>query len=458
VLKDETVVLFGGLDEKLFNSNALNDVWILSLLSVETIPGKYKWFQPQIGLGDKLTSLKPNARYHHTASVFENKLVIFGGNSSHSKFLNDVWMLENKKKKKDKYSLHYIQWTCLHEGSPSNKKDEEEENIPIKRSEHSSTIIDSKMYIFGGNSNSKVLNDLWCFDLDNNQWSEIKCKFNVPTPRYGHCCCSIGNFIYILFGIGTNYKYQNDFSMDNVYSFDIYEEEWKQIQGFDDTLILVGATCLTHEIDKILVHGGAKYNIIKDEYENIPNIWIYDTCLLVNKKIKKKKQYINNYEIMKRLGGGSQGLVYLVKKKDSSEVYALKTIDLSQEEDEELDKKSDEEILKSLFHLREIKIYQQLNHKNIVEMKDHFIRRKHETVELCFLFSYCDVGDLSKYIKSKELSESEILEICAGILEGLNYCHSKSIVHRDLKPENIFITRENGVNVIKLGGLFLNEF
>eukprot|EP01080_Neovahlkampfia_damariscottae_P006925 gene6925-11088_t len=446
-LQDDTLILFGGMEEKFFKSNPFNDLWIFSIL-----PGdKYKWYQPQIESGQK-----PKPRFYHSASVYEsNKLIIFGGNQSMNKYLNDVWMLEYKKKRKDKYSIHYFEWSCLHEGSISGKSKfeelqqtiEGEENlVPKKRAEHASAIVDSKLYVFGGNCGSKVLNDLWYFDLEKQKWKQISTNKNSPTARYGHSMCSIGNFIFILFGIGNNTKYENNFSMDNIYSFDTYDEVWNHVEDIDDSLILVGACSLVHEIDRILIYGGSQYNTIDDEYVNMSIMWIFDSNLVKGKKIKKKKQFIRDYEIIKRLGNGSQGVVHLVKKND--EYFAIKIIELynflSQDEFDEdfFDGKSEEEILKIL-NFKELNIYEKLNHKNILELKEHFIRKKNDSIELCFLFSYCDLGDLSKFIKIKEISEIQIIEISIEILEGLSYCHSKKIIHRDLKPENIFLVKKN---------------
>ena len=98
------------------------------------------------------------------------------------------------------------------------------------------------------------------------------------------------------------------------------------------------------------------------------------------------------------MGNGSQGVVYLVKK--SEEYFAIKTIELynflSQDDFEEdfFDNKSEEEILKIL-NFKELNIYERLNHKNILELKQHFIRRKNDSIELCFVFSYCDLGKKS---------------------------------------------------------------
>ncbi|XP_035843516.1 RING finger protein B isoform X4 [Helianthus annuus] len=92
---------------------------------------------------------------------------------------------------------------CLHppkEEDPLrvfNKQIDEDRRIVISRSninelqKHAATIIDDKMYIFGGNHNGRYLNDLQTLDLRNWTWSRVEVKANYEdpgrvTPYVGH--------------------------------------------------------------------------------------------------------------------------------------------------------------------------------------------------------------------------------------------------------------------------------
>jgi len=45
---------------------------------------------------------------------------------------------------------------------------------PSKRASMSVGVYDQKMYVFGGQEDdNKKMNDLWCFDLQTNQWSQV---------------------------------------------------------------------------------------------------------------------------------------------------------------------------------------------------------------------------------------------------------------------------------------------
>jgi serine/threonine protein kinase len=66
---------------------------------------------------------------------------------------------------------------------------------------------------------------------------------------------------------------------------------------------------------------------------------------------------------------------------------------------------------------------------------------------------YCELGDLSMYIKKHDLTEVNLIEIFLQIARAVQFLHRKSIVHRDLKPSNVFMTLDaiNNRLIAKLG-------
>lgn len=77
--------------------------------------------------------------------------------------------------------------------------------IPIGRRSHSAIVYNDLLYIFGGYNgiSDQHFNDLYCFDPVRNHWSKVTTKGDVPRPRRRQVCLIIGKRLY-LFG-GTRY-------------------------------------------------------------------------------------------------------------------------------------------------------------------------------------------------------------------------------------------------------------
>jgi protein kinase len=94
--------------------------------------------------------------------------------------------------------------------------------------------------------------------------------------------------------------------------------------------------------------------------------------------------------------------------------------------------------------LPEVKCLIQLQHLNIVKLKE--VIRSNVTEELFLLFELLqtDLHDLVKKRRKSEqgFSELEIKFIIFSILRGLSYTHKRGFFHRDLKPENILVRQE----------------
>ncbi|CAL6011788.1 Kelch_repeat-containing protein [Hexamita inflata] len=64
---------------------------------------------------------------------------------------------------------------------------------PAARAQHTACILNNKMYVFGGMSNTQTFDDLWEFDLQTMQFKPIKYDFGrvKPSALYGHCMCPL---------------------------------------------------------------------------------------------------------------------------------------------------------------------------------------------------------------------------------------------------------------------------
>ena len=154
------------------------------------------------------------------------------------------------------------------------------------------------------------------------------------------------------------------------------------------------------------------------------------------------KPTLGRYEIVKEIGKGAMGTVYLGKDPKINREVAIKTMALSQEfEGDELQDVKDR-------FFREAETAGMLNHPNIVTMYD-----AGEEHDLAFIaMEYLDGTDLAPYTKKgKLLPQMATLKIVGKVAEALHYASQQHVVHRDIKPANIMLLKDKTVKVTDFG-------
>lgn len=141
----------------------------------------------------------------------------------------------------------------------------------------------------------------------------------------------------------------------------------------------------------------------------------------------RKENNCDRYEKVEKLGEGTYGVVYKAKDNFKGEIVAIKKIRL-ENEDEGMPSTA----------MREIAILKELNHANIVQLKD--VSYVPVEKRLTLVFEYVEM-DLKKFLKtlSGPLSPQAIKNYARQLLEGIIHCHNRRIIHRDLKPQNLLI-------------------
>ncbi len=136
---------------------------------------------------------------------------------------------------------------------------------------------------------------------------------------------------------------------------------------------------------------------------------------------------IGRFHVLKTLGKGAQGTVYLAKDPHLQRLVAIKTLHLNAT-------KSKESQMKVL--LDEARIVSQMQHPNIAALYD---AGEHKG-QPYLIFEYVEGMTLAQRLKSKgAIPPVKAVEIAMQILEGIAYAHRKQVVHRDLKPANIMM-------------------
>ena len=146
---------------------------------------------------------------------------------------------------------------------------------------------------------------------------------------------------------------------------------------------------------------------------------------------------MDNYEIIKRLGGGSFADVFLAKEKPTSELVAIKVL---KKKYRKFDECCELRECKSLQKLCKDSLQTQKGYDNIIKLKQIIFEKKTGKLNLVFEYMETDLYELMKKRSPGKLSEDEIKDITFQTLLGLYHMHKYGFFHRDMKPENLLLT------------------
>ena len=148
---------------------------------------------------------------------------------------------------------------------------------------------------------------------------------------------------------------------------------------------------------------------------------------------------MDGFEILEKLGDGAYSVVYKVRRKEDSKVYALKKVNLSN-----LSQKEKEN------SLNEVRILASVKSTFVIAYKEAFIDESDQS--LCIVMEYADKGDLYQKITQFKkmgclIDEVDIWRIFIQMTKGLKALHDLKILHRDLKSANIFLFSDGSAKI-----------
>jgi len=163
-----------------------------------------------------------------------------------------------------------------------------------------------------------------------------------------------------------------------------------------------------------------------------------DAHVLIGSDIVDKIGHeIGPYTIVKRLGGGGMGEVYLAQDARLDRLVALKILPAYFA--------SDDARLRRF--QREAKAVSALNHPNILTIHEVGGAAGIRYIATEFI----DGATIRQLLANQELSLEEILDIAEQICSALVAAHIAGIVHRDIKPENIMRRVDGLVKILDFG-------
>eukprot|EP00826_Nyctotherus_ovalis_P006997 TRINITY_DN11711_c0_g1_i4.p1 TRINITY_DN11711_c0_g1~~TRINITY_DN11711_c0_g1_i4.p1 ORF type:complete len:239 (-),score=55.17 TRINITY_DN11711_c0_g1_i4:451-1167(-) len=154
--------------------------------------------------------------------------------------------------------------------------------------------------------------------------------------------------------------------------------------------------------------------------------------------MSERKIGLSSFVPIKMLGKGSFGQVYLVRKKNTGEHYAMKIQSKSMVIAQNLTK----------YVYTEKNVQSGIRHNFIVQLRCAFQTK----TKLCMVMDYCRAGDLGHVLQREgRFSESRARIYLAEILLAIEELHRHEIIYRDLKPDNVVLDEEGHAMLTDFG-------
>jgi serine/threonine-protein kinase len=151
----------------------------------------------------------------------------------------------------------------------------------------------------------------------------------------------------------------------------------------------------------------------------------------------RESSEISHYRIVRQLGAGGMGVVYLAEDRRLGRNVALKVLPAEFTRDEGRVRRFEQEA----------RTASALNHPNIITIFDigDFEDTRYIVTE------WIDGETLRQQMGHSPMPISEVLRITIQVAEALAAAHAAGVVHRDIKPENIMLRRDGWVKVLDFG-------
>lgn len=164
---------------------------------------------------------------------------------------------------------------------------------------------------------------------------------------------------------------------------------------------------------------------------------------LTRHNINLLASFSTKYHLDKILGHGGFSVVRSGTKKTTGVVYAIKIF-----------KKNCLEEVDSVRLMNEVKIMQELKHKNIVDFHDFY----DEENSYYLVIEKMDGGDLLERLEIVTVfKEDRVCQIFKDVVDAVEFMHSRNIAHRDLKLENLLLDTTSVSASVKLADFGLSQ-
>lgn len=152
----------------------------------------------------------------------------------------------------------------------------------------------------------------------------------------------------------------------------------------------------------------------------------------------KPAEVIDDYEILRELHRGAQGIVYVALQRSTKRKVALKVL---------LGERPVTKAARQRFE-REIEVIAQLKHPSIISIYHSGVTKEGLPY---FAMDYVHGEALVHFVRTHDLDLDRTLALFADVCDAVQHAHQRGVIHRDLKPSNILVDSEGHPYVLDFG-------
>ncbi|KAL9238963.1 hypothetical protein vseg_013327 [Gypsophila vaccaria] len=224
---------------------------------------------------------------------------------------------------------------------------------------------------------------------------------------------------------------------------------------YDDPVVLyrrshslVGpSACVSQslKLNKLSIKETEEADVFLDYVSGVPIVALSDISTdedaksldLVQDTLEHKIN-LDDFEILKVVGQGAFGKVYQVRKKGTSEIYAMKVM-----RKDKIMERNHAEYMKA-----ERDILKKISHPFVVQLRYSFQTK----YRLYLVLDFINGGHLFFQLYNHGLFREDLARVYAAeIVSAVSHLHANGVMHRDLKPENILLDADGHVVLTDFG-------
>lgn len=159
----------------------------------------------------------------------------------------------------------------------------------------------------------------------------------------------------------------------------------------------------------------------------------------MNSKSSKRPSKIAKYEIKRRIGRGSMGVVYEAFDPFVQRTVAIKVAHSQEDQDPAITQKAREGFFAEVYSAG------RMHHPSVISVYDAGQEDDYNYI----VMEYVDGVTLQDYVVGdKSLTPNQVVDVIYQCAKGLDYVHRQGVIHRDLKPGNIMLSSDGEVKIM----------